>query len=338
VLIIGEIIMAKNKVQVEEQEFHTKEFKAYFSFDVKEEGMQDENGNEILKIKGMANFSGDVDDENSVFVDHTGDVIVPSGFDLSIYKTNPQILWQHNRDYSIGKGLKAIKKKDGLEIEAEIHKNAMEEEDWYRVKNGLVTKFSVGFRTMAGEWREIKKTPVFFITKALLMETSIVTIPCNAASGFSIIKSLGDDTFSFGDIEEKQEVQPTQQPAVTNKEIGDDKMKMKLRDLLAEDKVKELEALGLTEKLEEETDVDVKAFVEAKIKQELVIFKEALLAELKAEVETEVKEEVPATPSTETEVTTEEKEKEAEEVKEDEVDEAQLKALTEAVEKLKTLI
>lgn len=330
--------MAKNKVQVEEQEFHTKEFKAYFSFDVKEEGMKDENGNEILKIKGWANFAGNTEDENSVFVDHTGDVILPSAFDLSVWKSNPQILWQHDRDYTIGKGLKAIKKAEGLEIEAEIHKNAMEEEDWYRIKNGLVTKFSVGFRTMAGEWREIKKTPVFYITKALLFEVSVVGIPANSESSFVLTKGLSDGTISFGDIQEK-EIQPTQQPAVTNKEIGDDKMKMKLRDLLAEDKVKELEALGLTEKLEEETDVDVKAFVEAKIKQELVIFKEALLAELKAEVETEVKEEVPATPSTETEVTTEEKEKEAEEVKEeDEVDEAQLKAISEAVEKLKALI
>lgn len=331
--------MAKNKLQVEEQDFSTKEFKAYFSFDVKEDGMQDENGNEILKVKGWANFAGNTEDENSVFVDHTGDVIVPSGFDLSIYKTNPQILWQHCRDYSIGKGIKATKKKDGLEIEAEIHKNAMKEEDWYRVKNGLVTKFSVGFKTMAGEWREIKKTPVFFITKALLMETSIVTIPCNAASGFSVIKSLGDDTFSFGDLEEKQ-IQPTQQPAVTNKEIGEDKMKMKLRDLLADDKVKELEALGLTEKLEEETEVDVKAFVEAKIKQELAVFKEEILAELKAApaAEEKAEEEVPATPSTEVETPAEEKEEVVEEVKEDEVDEVQLKALSEAVEKLKALI
>lgn len=330
--------MAKNKVQVEEQEFHTKEFKAYFSFAVKEEGMQDENGNEILKIKGWANFCGNTDDDNSVFVDHCGDVMIPSGFDLSVWKSNPQILWQHNRDYSIGRGIKAIKKAEGLEIEAEIHKNAMKEEDWYRIKSGLVSTFSVGFRTIEGEWKEINKKPVFYIKKSLLYEVSAVTIPMNSASTFSVLKSLGDGAFSFGEIQEKQEIQPTQQPAVTNKEIGEDKMKMKLRDLLAEDKVKELEALGLTEKLEEETDVDVKAFVESKIKQELVIFKETLLAELKAEVETEVKEEVPATPSTETEVVTDVKEEVVEEVKEDVVDEVQLKALSEAVEKLKALI
>ena len=331
--------MAKNKVQVGEQEFPTKEFKAYFSFDVKDEGMSEDSGSEILKIKGWANFSGNTEDENSVFVDHCGDVMVSSGFDLSVWKSNPQILWQHNRDYSIGRGIKATKKSEGLEIEAEIHKNAMKDEDWYRIKSGLVSTFSVGFRTLAGEWKEVNKKPVFYITKSLLYEVSAVTIPMNSASTFNILKRLEEGVFSFGDLAEKQEIQPTQQTAVTNKEVGEDKMKLKLKDLLSADKVKELEALGLTEKLEEETDVDVKAFVDAKIKQELAVFKEALLAELKAEVPAEAKEEEVPAEVKEEEVPAEAKEEEVPaEVKEEELEEAQLKALTEAVEKLKALI
>lgn len=328
----------------QDQIFNTKEFNLYLPFSIKDISQDESGDGEVIKIKGYANYSGDVDDEESIFVDHSGDVMVPSGFDLSVWKTNPQILMNHDRSQTIGKGIKATKKKDGLEIEAEIHQKACEEEDWYRIKNGLVTRFSVGFRTVAGEWKEIDKRQVFFITKSLLYEVSVVSIPCNAQSGFSLIKSLGEGNFSMGELDETN-YQPTQEKS--EKYIGESTMKLKLKELLSEEKIEEFKSLGLTEKLEEETDVDVKAFIDAKIKaatSDLKVELEAVkaaVAELskKEEVTTEEKGEEETNPSTETqaeeEASTEEK---AEEVQEPQVDLEQVKLLQDSIEKLKALV
>ncbi len=285
--------MAKTTKHTDSQEFSTKEFNVYFPFDAKAATCPDcgenpckcegEDSGKILKITGWANFSGDLDNEASIFVDHSGDVIVPSGFDLKTWNKNPQILWQHDRNYTIGKGLKAVKKKEGLEITAEIHEKAMEEEDFYKVEKGLVTMLSVGFRTLAGEYKEVNKRNVFFITKALLYEVSVVSIPCNSESGFSIVKSLGDGNFYAGDFDSTPNAVPG--AGATHKSIEDNYMKMqiKLRDMLSEDKVKELEDLGLGESLDELKDVDAKAYLESLVAKQLAEVK-AEVAELRAEL------------------------------------------------------
>lgn len=336
-------------------DFSTKEFKVFFPFSAKAAactdcgtdpctcGTEEETG-KILKINGYANFCGDLEDEASIFVDHAGDVIVPSGFDLKTWNRNPQILWQHDRSYTIGKGIKAVKKADGLEITAEIHEKAMEEEDFYKVEKGLVTMLSVGFRTLAGEFREINKQNVFFITKALLYEVSVVSIPCNAESGFSIVKSFDGGIYAGDfDLSPKGVSADVIDTQTTQKE---DLVKLKLRDLLPEDKVKEIEAFGMGASLDELQDVDTKFFIEAlvskSVQAEVAKAVDALKAELTKEVETPAEEKSEEEqPTSEDETKTEEDDtetKEDEVLPEDSLKEEDVKALADAIANLKTLV
>jgi HK97 family phage prohead protease len=329
-------------------EFSTKEFNVYFPFSQK--AVIDcpacggspcscaEPTGKVLKIEGYANFCGDMNDEASIFVDHCGDVMVPSGFDLTVWKKNPQILWQHDRNYTIGKGLTATKKADGLQITAEIHEGSMEEEDFYKVEHGLVSMLSVGFRTQAGEFREVNKQQVFFITKALLYEVSVVSIPMNAESGFNLIKSLDGSEGFYATSSEFNPKALHGAEHTSNHEAGDEKMKLKFRDLLPEDKVKELETLGLTEDLDALKEIDSKTFFEALITKALDSFKTEVLAAVDEKIKASVPAEIPAGEGAEEEKGAEQEEEKAADKTEDEtkeVDAESVKTLTDMIANLK---
>ena len=333
-------------------EMDTKEFHVYFPFDAKamicpacntlpctcEEGT-----GKIIQIKGMANFCGDLNNDADVYVDHGGDVMVPSGFDLTVWNKNPQILWQHNRDYTIGKGLQATKLANGLEVTAEIHEKAMEEQDFYKVEQGLVTMFSVGFRTLKGEWKVINDREVYFITKALLYEVSVVSIPMNAESQFTRIKSLEDGSFSAGDLYLSPESSLPAKDASNKSEDGDEYMKIKLRDILPADKVKELDDLGLADTLDELKEVDTKSFIQALVSKEVQAVVAKALEDFKAELTKAA--EVTAEETTEEESPASEEEPAADEeaiVEETEEEKAAnveaVKALSESIASLKALV
>lgn len=276
-------VTKKNKIE----DLTTKDFRVYFPFTTKDVACSDcgtmpctcvdSEAGRIITIQGWANFCKDSGSED-VYVDHCGDVMVPEGFDLTVWNANPQILWQHDRSYTIGKGLQATKKTEGLEITAEIHEKAMEDQDFYKIDQGLVTMFSVGFRTLAGEWKKIGDRDVFFITKSLLYEVSVVSIPMNAASQFTRIKSLDDGSFYAGEIDRTPESLPAVDGVIKNYLDGEDTMKIRLRDILPEEKVKELEELGLTADLDALKDVDTKSFIEALIAKQFGVLKTELIA------------------------------------------------------------
>lgn len=301
---------------------------------------QEVEDTETLKINGIANFCGDLENDSCIEVDLAGEVVVPSGMDISIYKGNPQILWQHDRDYTCGSCDTITKKKDGIYIEATIHKGAMEEEDWYRVKNGLITRLSVGFRCKGGEFKEINGRSVYFITKSLLLEISLVSIPASSSSAFSVIKSLdGGDGVYTGDIymfEDTEEVEHK-----TTKSLTGDTMKLKLKEFLSEADVAKFKSLGFEERLEEETEVDLKTYVDSSIKAALASLKEEILKELATteEVAEEVTEETTEEAAAETEESTEEAEVETEEdVEAKAADVETIKSLTETISQLRILV
>jgi HK97 family phage prohead protease len=332
------------------EDFSTKEFKVYFPFETKDVACTvcgampcvcEEETGKVIQIKGFANFCGNLNDAAMTFIDHSGDVMVPSGFDLSVWNKNPQVLWQHNRDYTIGKGLQATKQANGLEVTCEIHEKAMEEQDFYKIDKGLVTMFSVGFRTLKGEYKEIDGREVFFITKALLYEVSVVSIPANSESQFTRIKSMEDGNFSAGDIYLSPESSSAKD--AVNKTVSEDHVKLKLRDMLSEDKVKELEDLGMGASLDELQEVDTKAFIEAlvskevqaEVKKALDAFKAEQTEAAEAEVVVPAEEEVPASeeePITEEEAIPEETEEEKA------INVEYVKSLSESIATLKALV
>lgn len=338
--------MAKQK----EEQFVSKEFSLLVPFQIKEmgtgmmSGEGDESG-ESMTIEGYANWYGDDvgEDGDGVACDLAGEAVVPSGIDLSVFKGNPQILWQHNRQYTCGKANKTVRKKEGLFVNATIYKGAMEEEDWFRVKNGLITRFSIGFRTLAGEYKEVSGKNIFFITKSLLMEISLVTIPCSSESSFSVIKSLEDG--SFLSCQKETPPTPTEEVKQIHTITEDTTMKLALKDLLTEAEVSHLSSLGLAAALEAEQEVSTKAYIDQAVKAAVL----AATAELQQEIDT-LKSLVPAPAEEEAEVETETevdaegtKEEEAQEEKEDDTESdvdatVEFKSVQDELDKLKTLL
>jgi HK97 family phage prohead protease len=216
----------------------TGEFKILSRFQVKDAAINDTTADpKVITISGCCNWSGQ-DDEGKTYTDLAGDVVVPGGVDASVWSVNPQILLQHVRDSTIGEGLSIEVRDDGLYIEAEIHQDALDSKDWYRIKTGLLRMFSIGFRTLAGEWREVDGKDVFFITRSLLLEVSVVSIPCNSFSGFSVIKSVDG---AFGGSQE-----PVKQDQKTDTgESESMTVKVKYMDYLPASELDGLKAKGI---------------------------------------------------------------------------------------------
>lgn len=246
-------------------EFKTKEFTVLTPFSVvnkDEAAISDKTSESTLKLAGMANFCG-ADDYGKTYVDLVGDVVVPSGVDTSVWSVNPQILWQHERDETIGEGLLLEKRPDGLYIECVIHKGAMDEKDWYRVKSGLVHMFSIGFRTIDAEFKTIDDEDVYFILKSLLLEISIVSIPANSKSGFSQIKSFGEFFTSSKEVITSDDEKGLS--TTSDKEEPIMNIKVKRSDLLTEKELETFKELGGD--IETEVEVSLAKFIKDSVAQ-----------------------------------------------------------------------
>ena len=293
------------------------DFNLLFPFRIKD--ASSEGQGEVVVIEGFANYAGSSDDDSACYIDRSQEVVVPSGVSLTNYKKNPVILMNHDRSRVIGKAISVTKKPEGIFVTAEVHAGAAEAEDYYAIKNGLVTSFSIGFKTLEGSFKEINGKNIYFITKSELYETSCVSIPCNAASGFSVVKSMADGNI----YAEEMNLSPESSSAevVVNKNASEDHVKLKLRDMLPEDKVKEIEDLGMGASLDELQEVDTKSFIQALVSKEvqaeiakaLEAFKAEQTKSAEAPAEEAPAEEVPASeevPAVEEEAIVEETEEE----------------------------
>ena len=140
----------------------------------------DENDDE-LRIRGYAS-TGDMD--------RAGDVILPTAWSeegLRNFKKNPVILFNHDYNQPIGRAKSITVDRNGLLLEAMISKSCKQYE---LIKDGVLSTFSVGFMVRDADYNE--KTDGFIIKAAELLETSVVTIPCNQEASFSIAKSFNN--------------------------------------------------------------------------------------------------------------------------------------------------
>jgi len=154
-------------------------------------------------------------------LDHSRDIVVPEGVILDVFKMNPIILYQHN---SSGKPIaKAVEvSKDDFGVKAKImFADTDEARDINKlVKGGFLNTFSIGFIPLAymleGEtgfglinnqlkmrYPEYNGGAERIITKWLLLEASIVTIPDNPTAVITQ-KTLKDLEIKEKTIEELQ--------------------------------------------------------------------------------------------------------------------------------------
>lgn len=132
--------------------------------------------NKTMVIEGWA---------NRAVVDRGMDVISPDAWKFDNYKKNPVVLFNHNMDKPIGKSVDVKPMEGGLWVKCQISKSADPTISMVRdlVEEGILNSFSVGF-----ESKQAQKNSegINEIKEAELYEVSIVSIPMNQDSSFSL--------------------------------------------------------------------------------------------------------------------------------------------------------
>lgn len=119
--------------------------------------------------------------------DRAGDVVPTKVWEAGIenYLKNPIILAQHDYDDPIGRMVEHKVDSKGLWIKARISAAA---EVFNLIKDGVLTAFSIGFRVLDAEYNSA--ADVFVIKELELVEISVVSVPCNQNTLFSLSKAF----------------------------------------------------------------------------------------------------------------------------------------------------
>ena len=138
-----------------------------------------------LRIAGYA---------NTIDKDRQGDVVLPTAWVKGVenYLTNPVLLFQHKPDKPIGRVEKVRVDQRGLFVEALVSDAAEKQHNIHTlIKDGALKSFSVGFRAKDGKYDNDMDATT--ITELELLEISVVSIPANHTSLFSVRKNFSTE-------------------------------------------------------------------------------------------------------------------------------------------------
>jgi len=146
----------------------------------------DDSDDENRLIEGMANTKS---------LDLMGEIVEPGAFKrtLPAWMKNPVILVDHIPSISniVGKATEAKISDAGLFIKAALIKGTVKaEEAWTLIQQGVLKAFSIGYRVTKDELVEVAGKQVRKITGLELFEVSLVAIPANRESFFSLAKGI----------------------------------------------------------------------------------------------------------------------------------------------------
>jgi HK97 family phage prohead protease/HK97 family phage major capsid protein len=179
---------------------------------------------ESLNIEGYANCT---------CVDRTGDVIPMTAWTSGIenYLKNPVILAYHNHSEPIGRMMEHRIDDKGLWIKARI--SAAAEDVFNLVKDGVLTAFSVGFRVKDAVYDAV--TDLFIIKELELLEISVVSVPANQESLFSLSKAFENaeeySNFKSQFAEKKEETKELSPPASQDSDKSNKEWNMDPKEL-----------------------------------------------------------------------------------------------------------
>lgn len=144
---------------------------------------------EFKSIAETGHFAGYA----SVFgvVDQQGDIVARGAFEQDIAGRIGEIklLWQHDPREPIGRILKLFEDRRGLYVEARLNMRLRRgKEAYHLLKEGTVKGLSIGFRPLVSH--KDAATQARVITRAQLVEISLVTFPANQASEVTVVKSI----------------------------------------------------------------------------------------------------------------------------------------------------
>ena len=125
---------------------------------------------------------------NTIDVDRAGDVIPKTAWENALvnYEKNPIILAYHDHDEPVGRMTEYRIDDKGLWIKARI--SAAADDVFSLVKDGVLTAFSVGFIIKDATYDAV--LDLFIIKELELLEISVVSVPMNQNSTFSLSKSF----------------------------------------------------------------------------------------------------------------------------------------------------
>ena len=155
-----------------------KKFELISGFSVEKAGESDE-----LRIVGYA---------NTTTKDRVGDVVAMEAWTkggTDNYKLNPIILAYHNHSRPIGVAESLSIDEKGLKITARISKAAGE--IYQLVQEGILKAFSIGFQVKDADYDSA--TDIFVIKDLELLEVSVVSVPANQDSLFSVSKGFDSE-------------------------------------------------------------------------------------------------------------------------------------------------
>lgn len=138
--------------------------------------------NKSLKIAGYANTTAK---------DRSGDIVTAEAWAKGVenFRRNPVMLFQHKHDCPIGRFDKITVDKKGIYVEGSVSEAAEKNYNIHTlIKDGALKSFSVGFRVKDGKYNS--KDDTMLITDVELLEISVVSVPCNQDSLFSLRKSF----------------------------------------------------------------------------------------------------------------------------------------------------
>jgi len=146
-------------------------------------------------------FTASTETDDSIYIegyastvdrDRQGDVIPMKAWNegLSNYLKNPIILAYHNHQMPIGKMVEHKVTDQGLWVRAQI---PQEVGDVYKlIKKGILSAFSVGFRVKDADYDSASES--FLIKELELHEISVVSVPANQNTLFSLAKAFDNAT------------------------------------------------------------------------------------------------------------------------------------------------
>ena len=122
--------------------------------------------------------------------DRDGDIVAPGAFAESLKERLPALLWQHNVKEPIGRFDVVREDKKGLYVKGRLSAHGRGREAYDLLKMGALDGLSIGFVTKEAQRSRASGTRI--ITKADLMEVSLVTFPANELARISTVKQRTD--------------------------------------------------------------------------------------------------------------------------------------------------
>lgn len=113
-------------------------------------------------------------------IDRAGDVVKAEGIDLTAYRGNPTVLWNHNPECPVARCIEISTKSGAVEALVQFPPegdDAEADQLYKRIKNGVVNAASIGFNPTKAE--PIKGGGLNY-SSCELLEFSFVSVPANS--------------------------------------------------------------------------------------------------------------------------------------------------------------